>query len=77
MYSYLKLLRGGRDTEETFEYTQGNIIILELPFTDLLRSKLRLVLVLDTIDLGNDITVTKIACSSDPYRVPAEQFKNI
>lgn len=40
-------------------YRQGDIVILELPFTDLLGSKLRPVLVLNAIDLGEDIVVAK------------------
>ncbi len=37
------------------KYEQGDIVVLELPFTDLLGSKLRLVLVLNAIDQGDDI----------------------
>ncbi len=41
-------------------YSQGDIVVLELPFTDLVGSKLRPVLVLNAIDLGEDIVVAKI-----------------
>ena len=49
-------------------------MILELPFTDLLGSKLRPVLVLNAIDLGNDIIVAKITSSPGPHRVPITQL---
>ena len=42
------------------KYKQGDSVILELPFTDLLGSKLWLVLVLNVIDLGDDMIATKI-----------------
>ncbi|MEB3756124.1 MAG: hypothetical protein GSR79_04630 [Desulfurococcales archaeon] len=45
--------------ENSSKYSQGDIIILELPFTDLLGSKLRPVLVLNSIDLGEDLIVAK------------------
>ena len=35
------------------KYKQGDIVVLELPFTDLLGSKLRPVLVLNAVDLGD------------------------
>ena len=54
-------------------YKQGDIVILELPFTDLLGSKLRPVLVLNAIDLGDDIIVAKITSSSGLHRVPITQ----
>ncbi len=55
------------------KYKQGDIVILELPFTDLLGSKLRPVLVLNAIDLGNDIIVVKVTSSPGPHRVPITQ----
>jgi len=54
-------------------YKQGDIVILELPFTDLLGSKLRPVLVLNAIDLGEDVIVAKITSSSGQHRVPITQ----
>ena len=54
-------------------YKQGDIVVLELPFTDLLGSKLRSVLVLNAIDLGNDIMVAKITSSPGLHRVPITQ----
>jgi mRNA interferase MazF len=59
--------------ENSSKYNQGDIVILELPFTDLLGSKLRPVLVLNTIDLGDDIIVAKITSSPGPHRVPIMQ----
>ncbi len=55
------------------KYKQGDIVILELPFTDLLGSKLRPVLVLNAIDLGNDIIVAKITSSPGLHRIPITQ----
>ncbi len=55
------------------KYKQGDIVILELPFTDLLGSKLRPVLVLNAIDLGDDIIVAKITSSPGLHRVPITQ----
>ena len=55
-------------------YKQGDLIVLELPFTNLLGSKLRPVLVLNAIDLGDDIIVAKIISSSGPHRIPITQL---
>ena len=55
------------------KYRQGDIVILELPFTDLLGSKLRPVLVLNAVDLGDDIIVAKITSSPGPHRIPITQ----
>ena len=55
------------------KYKQGDIVVLELPFTDLLGSKLRPVLVLNAIDLDNDIIVAKITSSPGLHRVPITQ----
>ena len=55
------------------KYRQGDIVVLELPFTDLLGSKLGHVLVLNSIDLGNDIIVAKITSSPGKHRVPITQ----
>ncbi len=55
------------------KYKQGDIIILELPFTDLLGSKLRPVLVLNAVDLSDDIMVAKITSSPGRHRVPIAQ----
>ena len=60
--------------KNSLKYEQGDIVILELPFTDLLGSKLRPVLVLNAIDLGNDIIVAKITSSPGPHRVPITQL---
>ncbi len=55
------------------KYKQGDIVVLELPFTDLLGSKLRPVLVLNAVDLGEDIIVAKITSSPGPHRIPIMQ----
>ncbi len=55
------------------KYKQGDIAVLELPFTDLLGSKLRPVLVLNAIDLGDDMIVAKITSSPGPHRMPITQ----
>ena len=55
------------------KYKQGDIVVLELPFTDLLGSKLRPVLVLNAVDLGDDIIVAKITSSPGPHRIPITQ----
>jgi len=55
------------------KYKQGDIVILELPFTDLLGSKLRPVLVLNAIDLGDDLIVAKITSSPGLHRIPIKQ----
>ena len=52
------------------KYKQGDIVILELSFTDLLGSELRPVLVLNAIDLGEDMIVAKITSSPGQYRIP-------
>jgi len=39
--------------KNTSKYDQGDVVILELPFTDLVGSKLRPVLVLNREDLGS------------------------
>jgi len=59
--------------KKSSRYEQGDIVILELPFTDLLGSKLRPVLVLNAIDLGDDIIVAKITSSLGRHRVPIMQ----
>ncbi len=59
--------------KKSLKYEQGDIVILELPFTDLLGSKLRPVLVLNAIDLGDDIIVAKITSSPGRHRVPITQ----
>ena len=51
------------------KYKQGDIVVLELPFTDLLGSKLRPVLVLNAVDLGDDLIVAKITGSPCIHRV--------
>ncbi len=56
------------------KYKQGDIVVLELPFTDLLGSKLRLVSVLNAIDLGDDIIVAKITSSPGLHRIPITQL---
>ncbi len=45
--------------KKSLRYEQGDIVILELPLTDLLGSKLRPVLVLNAIDLGDDNNSSK------------------
>ncbi len=59
--------------ENSSKYRQGDIVILELPFTDLLGSKLRPVLVLNSIDLGEDLIVAKITSQLGQHRVPITQ----
>ncbi len=59
--------------ENSSKSSQGDIVILELPFTDLLGSKLRPVLVLNTIDLGEDLIVAKITSHPGQHRVPITQ----
>ncbi|MEB3692258.1 MAG: type II toxin-antitoxin system PemK/MazF family toxin [Caldisphaeraceae archaeon] len=49
------------------------MVVLELPFTDLLGSKLRPVLVLNAIDLGNDMVVAKITSPPGLHRIPITQ----
>jgi len=55
------------------KYKQGDIVVLELPFTDLLGSKLRPVLVLNAIDLGHDVIVAKVTSSPGLHRIPITQ----
>ncbi len=57
----------------SLRYRQGDIVVLELPFTDLLGSKLRPVLVLNAVDLGDDIIVAKVTGSPGEHRVPVTQ----
>ncbi|MCE4608735.1 MAG: type II toxin-antitoxin system PemK/MazF family toxin [Caldisphaeraceae archaeon] len=59
--------------ENSSRYNQGDIVILELPFTDLPGSKLRPVLVLNAVDLGEDLIVAKITSSPGLHRVPITQ----
>ena len=54
-------------------YSQRDIVILELPFTDLIGSKLRPVLVLNKEDLGSDLIVLKITGTSGKFRIMLEQ----
>ncbi|MEB3773403.1 MAG: type II toxin-antitoxin system PemK/MazF family toxin [Desulfurococcales archaeon] len=56
------------------KYKQGDIVVLELPFTDLLGSKLRPVLVLNAINLGDDVIVAKITGSPGLHRIPITQL---
>jgi len=55
------------------KYKQGDIVVLELPFTDLLGSKLRPVLVLNAIDFGDDTIVAKITSFPGLHRIPITQ----
>jgi mRNA interferase MazF len=50
-------------------FRQGDIVVLELSFTDLLGSKLRPVLALNALDLEDDIIVAKITGSPGVHRV--------
>jgi mRNA interferase MazF len=59
--------------KSTSKYDQGDILILELPFTDLVGSKLRPVLVISRKDLGNDIIVLKITGTPGRFRVKLTQ----
>ncbi len=59
--------------KNSLKYKQGDIVVLELPFTDLLGSKLRPVLILNAIDLGDDIIVAKITSSPGLHRIPITQ----
>ena len=59
-------------------FSKGDILILELPFTDLLRRKLRPVLVLSSSELNRlskDVIVAKISSSHkiSEYEVKLEQ----
>ncbi len=56
------------------KYKQGDIVVLELPFTYLLGSKLRPVSVLNAVDLGDDIIVAKITSSPGLHRIPITQL---
>ncbi len=62
-----------RTLRKSSRYEQGDIAILELPFTDLLGSKLRPVLVLNAVDLGNDLIVAKVTSTPGKHRVPITQ----
>jgi mRNA interferase MazF len=53
--------------------SQGDIVALELPFTDLSGSKLRPALVLNAKDLAEDVIVAKITGTPGKYRVKIEQ----
>jgi len=59
--------------KNSLKYNQGDIVLLELPFTDLLGSKLRPVLVLNAVDLGEDLVVAKITSYPGLHRVPITQ----
>ena len=59
--------------KSTLKYKQGDIVILELPFTDLVGSKLRPVLILNKEDLGSDLIVLKITGTPGEFRVALEQ----
>ncbi len=59
--------------KSTLRYSQGDIIILELPFTDLVGSKLRPVLVINKEDLGNDLIVLKITGTPGRFRIMLKQ----
>jgi len=59
--------------ENSSKFNQGDIIILELPFTDLLGSKLRPVLVINKEDLGDDLIVLKITGSPGKFRIKVTQ----
>ena len=59
--------------KSTSRYEQGDIVILELPFTDLVGSKLRPVLVVNKEDLGNDLIVLKITGTLGKFRVRLTQ----
>ena len=54
-------------------YRQGDIVLLELPFTDLLGSKLRPVLVVNALALGEDLIVAKITGTPGRHREPITQ----
>ena len=59
--------------KNSLRYKQGDIVVLELPFTDLLGSKLRPALVLNAVDLGDDMIVAKITSSPGLHRIPITQ----
>jgi len=63
-----------RTLKNSSKYKQGDIVILELPFTDLLGSKLRPVLVMNAVDLGDDIIVANITSSPGLHRVSITQL---
>jgi len=54
-------------------YEQGDFVVLELPFTDLIGSKLRPVLVINKEDLGNDLIVLKITGTPGKFRIKLTQ----
>ena len=62
-----------RTLRKSSRYEQGDVVVLELPFTDLLGSKLRPVLVLNAVDLGEDLIVAKITSKPGKHRVPITQ----
>ncbi len=59
--------------KSTSKYSQGDIVVLDLPFTDLLGSKLRPVLVLNKRDLGDDLIVLKITGTPGRFRAVLNQ----
>ena len=59
--------------KSTLRYEQGDVVVLELPFTDLIGSKLRPVLVINKEDLGNDLIVLKITGTPGKFRIKLTQ----
>ena len=53
----------------TSRYEQGDVVVLELPFTDLVGSKLRPVVVINKEDLGNDLIVLKVTGTPGRFRI--------
>ena len=59
--------------KSTLRYEQGDVVVLELSFTDLIGSKLRPVLVINKEDLGNDLIVLKITGTPGKFRIKLTQ----
>jgi len=57
----------------TSRYEQGDVVVLELPFTDLVGSKLRPVVVINKEDLGNDLIVLKVTGTPGRFRIKLAQ----
>ena len=51
-------------------FSQGDIVVVELPFTDFSGSKRRPALVLNAVDLNRDLIVAKITKTPGKHRVP-------
>ena len=54
-------------------FEQGDVVVLELPYSDLRGAKLRPVLVLNAVDLGADLIVAKVTGTPGPHRIALSQ----